>query len=230
MTHPAEDGFHEIQLTGKQLVFLFMATTVVAVVIFLCGVLVGRGVRAERALADASTAAPQSGAETPPPAAPPTQSSEPSPATGEDLSYAKRLQGDDPKEQLKPGAQASTPETTAEPPTPGDAEAAKPAEKPKAPQPAPRTAPAPAPAASTAPVSGASWVVQVAALRDRAAAVSIVQRLTRKGYPAFIVEPSRGAPAPGFRVRVGPFQDRGQAEQASRRLEREDQFKPFITR
>ena len=42
------DGFHEIQLNGKQLVFLFMAATVVSVVIFLCGVLVGRGVRAER--------------------------------------------------------------------------------------------------------------------------------------------------------------------------------------
>ena len=36
-----EEGFHEIQLSGKQLVFLFMATTVVSVVIFLCGVLVG---------------------------------------------------------------------------------------------------------------------------------------------------------------------------------------------
>ena len=46
LTHDAEDGFHEIQLSGKQLVFLFMATTVVSVVIFLCGVLVGRGVRA----------------------------------------------------------------------------------------------------------------------------------------------------------------------------------------
>ena len=44
-----DDGFHEIQLNGKQLVFLFMAATVVSVVIFLCGVLVGRGVRAERA-------------------------------------------------------------------------------------------------------------------------------------------------------------------------------------
>ena len=32
---------HEIQLNGKQLVFLFMAATVVAVVIFLCGVMVG---------------------------------------------------------------------------------------------------------------------------------------------------------------------------------------------
>ncbi len=46
--HTHDDGFHEIQLNGKQLVFLFMAATVVSVVIFLCGVLVGRGVRAER--------------------------------------------------------------------------------------------------------------------------------------------------------------------------------------
>ena len=45
----ADEGLHEIQLNGKQLVFLFMASTVVAVVIFLCGVMVGRGVRAQRA-------------------------------------------------------------------------------------------------------------------------------------------------------------------------------------
>src|SRR3954462_7260246 len=44
----ADEGLHEIQLNGKQLVFLFMASTVVAVVIFLCGVMVGRGVRAQR--------------------------------------------------------------------------------------------------------------------------------------------------------------------------------------
>src|SRR2546430_13603391 len=57
-----DDGFHEIQLNGKQLVFLFMAATVVSVVIFLCGVLVGRGVRAERGAdteaANLSTAEP----------------------------------------------------------------------------------------------------------------------------------------------------------------------------
>ena len=65
-----DDGFHEIQLNGKQLVFLFMAATVVSVVIFLCGVLVGRGVRVERAtLVDASAAA--AAAETTPQQAPP---------------------------------------------------------------------------------------------------------------------------------------------------------------
>ena len=51
----ADEGLHEIQLNGKQLVFLFMASTVVAVVIFLCGVMVGRGVRAQRP-ADATEA------------------------------------------------------------------------------------------------------------------------------------------------------------------------------
>src|SRR5215471_11952184 len=74
--HPQDDGFHEIQLNGKQLVFLFMAATVVSVVIFLCGVLVGRGVRAERTLSgDAESAqspiadlAPAATVGSPPPA------------------------------------------------------------------------------------------------------------------------------------------------------------------
>src|SRR5688572_32069084 len=52
-----EDGFHEIQLSGKQLVFLRMATTVVSIVIFLCGVLVGRGVRPVEAVAEAAAVA-----------------------------------------------------------------------------------------------------------------------------------------------------------------------------
>src|SRR5215217_1375515 len=44
----SDEGLHEIQLNGKQLVFLFMTATVVAVVIFLCGVMVGRGVPSQR--------------------------------------------------------------------------------------------------------------------------------------------------------------------------------------
>ena len=39
----AEQQFREIQLSGKQLVFLFMTTVVLAVAIFLLGVSVGRG-------------------------------------------------------------------------------------------------------------------------------------------------------------------------------------------
>ena len=44
----ADEGLHDIPLKGKQLVFLFMSATVVAVVVFLCGVMVGRGVGPQR--------------------------------------------------------------------------------------------------------------------------------------------------------------------------------------
>src|SRR5438034_74598 len=73
LAHQAQDdAFLEIQLNGNQLVFLFMVATVVSVVIFLCGVFVGRGVRAERAplLADATASAPVTTPDTRPPTEP----------------------------------------------------------------------------------------------------------------------------------------------------------------
>ena len=50
----SDQGVREIQLSGKQLVFMFMTATVAAVVIFLCGVMVGRGVNTTRASAAAA--------------------------------------------------------------------------------------------------------------------------------------------------------------------------------
>src|SRR6266852_5170628 len=93
-----DDGFHEIQLNGKQLVFLFMAATVVSVVIFLCGVLVGRGVRAERAAtaAETTTAAIEPAPPATPAATAPAAGSDPTaaaaPPTVDDLSYFNRLE------------------------------------------------------------------------------------------------------------------------------------------
>jgi cell division septation protein DedD len=231
LTHdPTDDGFHEIHLSGKQLVFLFMATTVVCVAIFLCGVLVGRGVRAERGQEpiEAATAAPASTASTPQPVAEsgPQAAEPPAPASeDEDLSYHKRLEGDTPpKEDLKAQAPASKP---------APAPAATPKTAP------PKTAPAAAATATggaaepPAPSSGArpgTWVVQLVALRDRGAAGSIVQRLTSKGYPAFVVNPAAGSAAPVFKVQVGRYNDRREAEQVARRLQKEEQFNPWISR
>ena len=39
----ADESLREFRPEGKQLVFLFISATIVAIVIFLCGVLVGRG-------------------------------------------------------------------------------------------------------------------------------------------------------------------------------------------
>ncbi len=81
----ADDGFHEIQLNGKQLVFLFMATTVVAVVIFLSGVMVGRGVRSDKA-----ASAPNDALALAPAAAPPLEPSSPAPPAAGGAETASR--------------------------------------------------------------------------------------------------------------------------------------------
>ena len=57
MATTQEDSFREIQLSGKALVFLFMAVTVIAVGIFLMGLLVGRGVLATKGAPGVNTAA-----------------------------------------------------------------------------------------------------------------------------------------------------------------------------
>ena len=64
----ADDGFHEIQLNSKQLIFLCMTAALVLVVAFLSGVLVGRGVRSEKdpsPIADAVTTAVAAPADVP---------------------------------------------------------------------------------------------------------------------------------------------------------------------
>ena len=57
----------------------------------------------------------------------------------------------------------------------------------------------------------------------------MAQRLGGKGYPAFVLEPKAGAPVI-YRVQVGRYNDRREAEQIARRLEKEEQFKPWVQR
>jgi cell division septation protein DedD len=89
--------------------------------------------------------------------------------------------------------------------------------------------PAPAtPAASTEP-AGTGYAIQVAALRAQDEAEAIATRLAAKGYPAYVVVPARGAPSV-YRVRVGKYQDRREADTVAARLTKEEQFKPWVVR
>ncbi len=215
MATTQDDAFREIQLNGKQLVFMAMAFVVIAVGIFLMGVQVGRGVRAERGLPDGTDSTVASATESEPPLPPPSigQGSSATPVTaGEKLSYAERLGGTEPAaEQLK---QADEPAPPAEAPTP----------KPEA----PATLSAPAAAVSTEP-AGTGFAIQVAALRERSEADTIVKRLAGKGYPAYVLAPAKGAPSV-FRVRVGKFKERREADTVAARLQKEEQFKPWVVR
>jgi len=252
----SDDEFHEIQLNGKQLVFLFMAATVVAVVIFLCGVMVGRGVptraaapsdSSEQAALDPTASlqglsvtqtiatddnTPVAAQET---LTSPTLLEDPNPPF-ETLAPVAEPRGgaaplvtaraDAPKPVVaplpKPVVAASAPKPAAAAPKPAAA-----APKPVAAAPKPvatTTKPAPVDNALAEP-GGNGFVVQVAAVRQRAQADTIARRLSGKGYPAFVT--TAGA---NFRVRVGKFNDRREAETVAARLQREEQFKPWVTR
>ena len=220
-----DDGFHEIQLNGKQLVFLFMAATVVSVVIFLCGVLVGRGVRAERG--DLTTAASESAVEVAPslpadvsrtPAATTGAPAPAPPAPVDELSYFNRLEKPNtPSEKLAKPETPNKPstETTTAPPAPASPPARRDAR-----------------AESIAPPeneTSSAYAVQVAALNVRSEADAMARRLTAKGYTAYVVSPPSGTPSV-FRVRVGSYKTRREAEAMAARLQKEEQIKPWVTR
>jgi len=237
----SDEGLHEIQLNGKQLVFLFMTATVVAVVIFLCGVMVGRGVPAQRGVAvlaadgsdPTTTDEVRSAASATDTAATPTAASSPSasPSSKLGLTYPNRLEEPDPvAEDVPSGLPAHEPFATTAvarvPPPPAPKADAKPASKNAAA--VATAAAAPKDPVSAAP-SGPGFVVQVAAVRQHAEADAIRGRLARKGYPAFIA--TAGTPgAPTYRVRVGKYPSRREADTIAAKLEREEQFKPWVTR
>jgi cell division septation protein DedD len=210
----ADDESRGVHLSDKQLVFVFMAGTVAAVVVFLFGVLVGRGVQqargpiADGGMAAATEVAPDGTSGEPPVAdgAPRTGSG----LGGDELSYPERLGKTPPADQLKP----APPEVPAEPLAPPRAAATPPAA-----------------AAANAPATAAPWTVQLAAVKRREEADAIVARLKAKGYDAFVFVPDGGNPSGGFRVRIGAYKDKRQANALAERLLREEKrYKPWVTR
>jgi cell division septation protein DedD len=253
----SDEGVHEIQLNGKQLVFMFMAVTVVAVVIFLCGVMVGRGVRAPHTLEASEqtteTTVDPTAAIQPAVAADATSASTGSAAplsTQEKLTYADRLAAPTaPPETLRepvvqnlatsdrtpatapaPAPAIKTPPPPAKPaPAKVEAPPAKIASNTAKPEPKPEPKAEPKAASEGKDAGGNGFAVQVAAVKARSEADTIAKRLSSKGFPSYVTTPGPGA-AHVYRVRVGKYTDRREAESVARRLEKEEQFKPWITR
>jgi cell division septation protein DedD len=247
----SDEGFHEIQLNGKQLVFLFMAATVVSVVIFLCGVMVGRGVPDRSALA-----ANESAGATPDSASSESASARPAPEpvgtrgsgqeaqqTQQTPSPAQQAPASPPADQAPPdpapdndyfddlvNGQKDTRVGTAK----GRASAAPPKQREPAPAAKPPVSAAAKPAAAPAAVvertsSSSGYAVQLAAVRERSEADAIARRLVSKGYQAYVLVPQPGKP-PVYRVQVGRFKNRSEADKIASLLRKNEQFKPWVTR
>jgi DedD protein len=218
LTHDSsDDGFHEIQLSGKQLVFLFMSTTVVLVVTFLCGVLVGRNVRTDRPPEASQEIAAPADVEDDPPLT--VSGEESKPLKLDELNAQARLTAKNPAEEPRPK----------EPPPPSPAEAAAPTQAKTPPpteqKPVEQNTPR---SKSDVPTAGRSgtWFLQVAALSTRDAAAGTVRQLVAKGYPAYLDD---SAP-PLFRVRVGRYGTRDEAARVAQKLQKEEQFTSDIRR
>lgn len=127
--------------------------------------------------------------------------------------------------RVPPPAPAVVPRPAAPAPTPTPAAAPTPA-------PAPRTAAAPTQKPS-APAGGIpvpdlpqrGWLIQVAATSTKTEADAIVKRLNDKGYPAFVTSPN----ATTYRVRVGGYRERRDAETVASKLRSDERVTPWIT-
>lgn len=225
-----DDGFREIQLNGKQLVFLFMAATVILIVTFLTGFLVGRdmpggGPVTETVLADGGET------EVPPPPEGVAAGTVAPGAAAADTTYADRLSGTTPADEPAPPPVRSEPVAEAAPEAPAAATPAPTPAAPPATAPAPPAAKSPAPAAAAAPgePAGSGIAIQIMASRSRTEADNMARRLIGKGYQAYVLAPAAGAPAL-FRVRVGKFKERREADAVVAKLTKEEKLKPWIVR
>jgi cell division protein FtsN len=220
---------HEIQLNGKQLVFMFMAATAVAVVVFFCGVMVGRGVRQPQNEAIAATTDPSIDPTAPIDASGSVRLAKAAPAPErENLTYAERLEAPKPlNEPLKfteskpaaapPVVEQSVPAKAVTPPEPKQRPVPKspPAEPPTA----ARKTDAVVASSAFAERPGQNVVYQVQAHPTRAAADSQAARLKTKGYLAFVTVNPDNVPLK-YRVRVGTNQR--EADAVLRRLKQEE--------
>ena len=212
----SDEGFREIQLNGKQLIFLFMAVTVVLVVTFLFGVLVGRGVREGAGTGEivsneiASDPAVAPVADNAPSASPAAGSPSPAPAApaAEELSYADRLLRDTaPEERLKLSADkpapAQAPAPVVQEPVVPKAAAAPPPPPAPAPPPVKESTPTPTPApkAPATPVASAKPAVQPTSV-------------PASGPVAQASDPS----GPGIAVQVAAYRDRKDADTLAKQL------------
>ena len=210
MAEHDDSGYYEVQLNNKQLIAIFVGTLAIAVVVFLCGVMIGRGVR------DATLAASQN--EISSGISSDVEERSSSFREAPQLDYAERLEGESVQQALQP-VKSESPEMTL----------AQVAQKNTKPVNEEVKEALPAKELRENALLGYNegvFTIQVVALKTEDAAHSLLSRLKRKNYRAYL---EAGIDAGLHRVRVGRFETRAEAEKVVRKLRDEEKFRPYIT-
>ncbi len=86
------------------------------------------------------------------------------------------------------------------------------------------------PATPIVPNVGGKFTVQIAALNDPLRAKDAVRQLKESGLPAYLLNPPASDPNAPYRVRVGPYDSREEAQKTAQSLEAQRHEKLWVTR
>lgn len=215
MGYKNEQG--EKGLSAGVLAVLFLIWVVLCAGFFSLGFIVGYNEQSSKAETVSERVTPPS--VVPPLVNPPTKVSPP-PAT-EKVTAAREARNDKPSatfsvppEEPKPSPPRAKARTTSEPATPPTSDTEAP----------------PRQGAAASKEVRMGFTVQVDALRAKQDAEALVKILKARRYPVFLVTPEYANSRDNlYRVQVGPFTSRDDAEKVRDRLTQEG-FKPFIRR
>lgn len=229
MTNSHEPSYYEIALTNRQVVVAFVILLICLVSAFFSGLWIGResAVRAQQQIVQTGPAGP----------------AEPQP--GQELEEfeffddeQKQAEQPDQEPAPTPATIAETPETRASGDTtlledfggegdegiddeePAEVAAAPPTPTPRqrnTPTPTPAPAPTPARASNEPRLASGQVVIQVFSSGDQDQAESVRSRLTRGGHKAFL-SPVQVGGRTMYRVRIGPFNSRGDAQKVAEQV------------
>lgn len=219
----------EVSLDGRQVFFLFFGGAVVACLVFVLGVMVGKRLEGRERVARKATT---SAAVDPLAALDELGADEKAEAPSEDLGFQKAL-------STRPAAEPPAKPTPPPPPAPKPAPTVAAAAAPAPPAAPPAKPPAPekpkqneAQAASAVPPASSSghFTLQISSFQDRAEADALVAKLGSGGYRPFVIMSDVPDKGTFFRVRLGDFPSRNDALVAKEDFERKQHIIAYVTR
>ncbi len=205
-----------LSLDGRQVASIVVGSLVVLAAVFVLGFQVGRQIGMREARPEVAPADPLAALDAP---SPRPDAGEPPPR----LSYHEALTRPAEPPRPPPPSPKPAPAPAAQP-SPAPPAAAAPAAQ--APAPVEASAPARSAPAASAPPAGA-FAIQVGASQDRAEADRIAAKF--RGHGPRVVEATVPGKGRWYRVKVGAFETRDEAERFLRDLNRETGAKGFVT-